>query len=109
MPVMPVISVLASLTVAAVLGPDLPPFAAPAAAPAPAAAAQAAQPAEALDGIDPVLLIQGKEVQGKKDLKIVRGKFVYLFATPETKATLLWSGCSWLMVTMSALNPCGIS
>ena len=87
MPVMPVISVLASLTVAAVLGPDLPPFATPAAAPAPPAAAQAAQPAEALDGIDPVLLIQGKEVQGKNDLKIERGKFVYLFATPETKAT----------------------
>lgn len=42
---------------------------------------------EALDGVDPVLLIQGKETPGKPDLKVVRGAFEYLFASPETKAT----------------------
>lgn len=42
---------------------------------------------EALDGVDPVLLIQGKETAGTPALKVVRGGFEYSFATPETKAT----------------------
>jgi YHS domain-containing protein len=42
-------------------------------------------PVEALDGVDPVLLIQGKEVSGKADLKVVRGPFAYLFSSPTTK------------------------
>ena len=41
---------------------------------------------EALDGADPVLLVQGKDVFGKADLKVVRGRYVYLFSSPETKA-----------------------
>ena len=49
--------------------------------------AQVRQPVEALDGVDPVLLVQGKEVSGKPDLKAVRGRFEYLFASAETKAT----------------------
>jgi len=50
--------------------------------------AQPAAPMEALDGIDPVVLLTtGKEVSGKADLKVVREQFVYLFATPESKAT----------------------
>jgi len=50
--------------------------------------AQPAAPREALDGIDPVVLLTtGKEVSGKADLKVVREQFVYLFATPESKAT----------------------
>jgi YHS domain-containing protein len=49
--------------------------------------AQPPAPVEALDGVDPVLLIQGKELQGKPDLKVVRGRFEYLFATAETRAT----------------------
>jgi len=44
-------------------------------------------PSEALDGLDPVLLIQGKEVQGKANFITVRGDFNYLFATAENKAT----------------------
>lgn len=53
-----------------------------------AAAAQPAQIAEALDGVDTVILLQqGKEVFGKADLKVERGRFRYLFSTPETKAT----------------------
>lgn len=48
--------------------------------------AQQAAVVEVLDGTDPVLLVQGKDVLGKADLKVVRGRFVYLFATPETKA-----------------------
>ncbi len=42
---------------------------------------------EALDGVDPVLLVQGKEVSGKPELKVVRGGFEYSFASAETKAT----------------------
>jgi YHS domain-containing protein len=49
--------------------------------------AQAQAPREALDGVDPVLLIQGKEVQGKNDFTVVRGRFTYLFASAENKAT----------------------
>ncbi len=50
------------------------------------AGAQQGAIVEALDGVDPVLLIQGKEVSGKADLTVTRGRFTYLFATPETKA-----------------------
>jgi YHS domain-containing protein len=50
-------------------------------------AQQSAGPAEALDGVDTVVLIQsGKEVQGKPEFKVVRGKFEYLFSTAATKA-----------------------
>ena len=50
--------------------------------------AQMPQPKDALDGVDPVaLLIQGKEVSGKPEFKVTRGKFDYLFATAENKAT----------------------
>jgi YHS domain-containing protein len=41
---------------------------------------------EALDGADPVLLVQGKDVFGKADLKVVRGRYTYLFSSPETRA-----------------------
>ena len=54
-----------------------------------AAGAQAPpQPiAEALDGVDPVILLtQGKEIQGKPAFKVTRGKFEYLFATAESQA-----------------------
>jgi len=50
-------------------------------------AAQAAAPVEALDGLDPVLLVQGKEVAGKTDLAVVRGRFQYLFSSADTKST----------------------
>jgi YHS domain-containing protein len=49
---------------------------------------QSAPPKEALDGIDPVILLTtGKEVTGKADLEVVRNSLQYLFATPESKAT----------------------
>jgi YHS domain-containing protein len=49
--------------------------------------APAAPPKEALDGIDPVVLLTtGKEVTGKASLAVVRDQFQYLFATPENKA-----------------------
>jgi YHS domain-containing protein len=42
---------------------------------------------DALDGIDAVALLnQGKEVSGKPEFKVTRGKFDYLFATAENKA-----------------------
>jgi YHS domain-containing protein len=48
--------------------------------------AQQSKPAEALDGVDPVLLIQGKEISGKKEFTSVRNGFEYLFASADTKA-----------------------
>ncbi len=45
------------------------------------------EPADALDGLDPVMLIAGKEVPGKSALSVKRGGFTYLFSTAETKAT----------------------
>jgi YHS domain-containing protein len=42
---------------------------------------------DALDGLDPVLLVAGREVPGKPAISVNRGGFVYLFSTPETKAT----------------------
>jgi YHS domain-containing protein len=50
-------------------------------------AAQQSPATDALDGLDPVLLVQGKEVFGKSALSSTRGGFVYLFSTAETKAT----------------------
>ena len=48
--------------------------------------AQARTAVDALDGVDPVLLVQGKEVSGKPGLTVVRGGFEYSFASAETKA-----------------------
>ncbi len=42
---------------------------------------------EALDGLDPVLLVQGKETQGKAALAVTHGRYSYLFSSAETKAT----------------------
>ena len=39
-----------------------------------------------LEGLDPVMLSQGKEVQGDLKLKVKRGRFEYLFANAENKA-----------------------
>ncbi|HJY27777.1 MAG TPA: hypothetical protein VJ306_07035 [Pyrinomonadaceae bacterium] len=39
-----------------------------------------------LEGLDPVMLSQGKEVQGDMKYKVTRGKFQYLFANAENKA-----------------------
>jgi YHS domain-containing protein len=39
-----------------------------------------------LEGLDPILLVQGKEVQGDIKIAVTRGKFQYLFASAENKA-----------------------
>lgn len=39
-----------------------------------------------LEGLDPVLLTGGKEVQGEEQFSVKRGRFRYLFANAETKA-----------------------
>jgi YHS domain-containing protein len=39
-----------------------------------------------LEGLDPVLLTQGKETQGEEGFAVKRGRFRYLFANAETKA-----------------------
>ena len=40
-----------------------------------------------LEGLDPVMLTQGKEVQGDMKFTVTRGQFQYLFANAENKAT----------------------
>ena len=40
-----------------------------------------------LEGLDPVMLAQGKEVQGDMKFMVTRGRFQYLFANAENKAT----------------------
>lgn len=58
------------------------------AVPAYAQAPQAPQPLDALDGVDTVILIQqGKETFGKSEHEVIRGRYRYLFSSPETKAT----------------------
>ena len=39
-----------------------------------------------LEGLDPVLLVQGKEVQGNLKITVTRGRFQYFFASEENKA-----------------------
>jgi YHS domain-containing protein len=51
------------------------------------ASAQAPATVIPLEGLDPVMLTQGKEVQGDMKYKVTRGPFQYLFASAETKAT----------------------
>jgi YHS domain-containing protein len=51
------------------------------------AGAQTPPPVEALDGVDPVLLLKtGKETFGRSAFKSQHGRFVYLFASADTKA-----------------------
>ena len=40
-----------------------------------------------LEGLDPVMLTQGKEVQGDMKYTVTRGQFQYMFASPENKVT----------------------
>lgn len=40
-----------------------------------------------LEGLDPVMLSQGKEVQGDMKHQVIRGQFRYIFANAENKAT----------------------
>lgn len=40
-----------------------------------------------LEGLDPVMLVQGKEVQGDPKISVTRGRFQYLFSSEENKAT----------------------
>lgn len=52
--------------------------------------AAAGDPADAIEGLDPVALVnRGEEVQGKDDVAVVRGRFRYLFASAEDKAAFL--------------------
>src|SRR6185369_7023907 len=40
-----------------------------------------------LEGLDPVMLVQGKEVQGDVKITAARGQFQYMFASLENKTT----------------------
>ncbi len=42
--------------------------------------AQPLQPVDVLEGLDPVMLLQGKEVQGEMNITVTRGLFRYMFA-----------------------------
>jgi YHS domain-containing protein len=48
--------------------------------------AQQQQPVDALEGLDPVLLTQGKEAQGEMNITVTRGQFRYMFANAANKA-----------------------
>jgi YHS domain-containing protein len=50
------------------------------------AAAQEATPEIAIEGLDPVLLVQSKEVQGQNEIRAVHGGLAYLFASTDSKA-----------------------
>src|SRR5262245_29957519 len=48
--------------------------------------AQQQPPYDALEGLDPVLLTQGKEAQGEMKITVTRGQFRYMFANAANKA-----------------------
>lgn len=48
--------------------------------------AQQQPPFDALEGLDPVMLAQGKEAQGEMNITVTRGQFRYLFANAANKA-----------------------
>ncbi len=48
--------------------------------------AQSSETLIPLEGLDPVMLSQGKEIQGDMKYKVTRGRFQYLFANEENKA-----------------------
>ncbi len=47
--------------------------------------AQEEGPVEPLEGLDPVLLVEGREVQGEPGITVARGRFRYSFAGEETR------------------------
>lgn len=47
--------------------------------------AQGGKAAPVLKGFDPVLLTQGKQIKGSKDISVARGRFVYFFANQFSK------------------------
>lgn len=51
------------------------------------AVAQAQEALPALEGLDPVMLVQGKEVQGNLKIVVTRGRFQYFFANEVDKTT----------------------
>lgn len=48
--------------------------------------AQQQAPLDALEGLDPVLLAQGKEAQGEMNITVTRSRFRYMFANAANKA-----------------------
>jgi YHS domain-containing protein len=54
--------------------------------PAVVAPQQAQEAIIPIEGLDPVLLSQGKEAQGDMKIFVIRGRFQYLFASEETRA-----------------------
>jgi len=48
--------------------------------------AQQQPPFDALEGLDPVMLAQGKEAQGEMNITVMRGQFRYMFANAANKA-----------------------
>src|SRR5689334_13823610 len=47
--------------------------------------AQQRPPFDALEGLDPVMLVQVKEAQGEMNLTLIRGQFRYFFANAANK------------------------
>src|SRR5215213_259944 len=52
----------------------------------PGGSPQASEAVAVIEGLDPVMLVEGKEVQGDLKISVIRGRFQYLFANAENKA-----------------------
>ena len=59
------------------------------------ATAAAQQPRPALEGLDPVLLAQGKEEPGQANLSAQSGGFLYVFASPASRDQFLKDPARW--------------
>ena len=80
--------------------------------------AQQQPPLDALEGLDPVLLTQGKEAQGEMNITVTRGQFRYMFANAANKATfeqdptryeVQLNGACARMPSSSSVNDCSPS
>ena len=54
--------------------------------PAQGSTSQNAQATPVLEGLDPVMLVKGKEAQGEMNISVTRGQFQYLFANAENRS-----------------------
>ena len=52
------------------------------------AQSQSSEATPVLEGLDPVMLVRGKEVQGELNITVTRGEFQYLFANQRIKPSL---------------------
>ena len=61
----------------------------------PASPTPSDEPELALHGLDPVSLCEGAEAEGREDLLVTRGRYVYRFASEESRARFLEDPERW--------------